>query len=133
MRKMAILLSFFCMLVFNLAHARAGYEEPWGQDSDLIEPPTSFIPPMPNTSPGLFIKLAEKVIWVHTDIISPVDGPRSHFRPTSSRYMLLAMKRHGFVKGFLMGCDRLLRENKDPWVYRTHTVDGIQYKWDPTY
>ena len=126
-------LSLCFSMVFNEATALPGYERPWGHDSDLIELSPSLIPPLPNKTPSLFIKMAEKVIWVHTDIISPVDGPRSHFRPTSSRYMLLAMKRHGFVKGFLMGCDRLLRENKDPWVYRTHTVDGIEYKWDPTY
>jgi putative component of membrane protein insertase Oxa1/YidC/SpoIIIJ protein YidD len=125
---------FLCfVMVFSTADSMPGYEDPWGKDSDLVEPPASRIPPMPSGKSGLFVKMAEKVIWVHTDIISPVDGPRSHFRPTSSRYMLLAMKRHGFVKGFLMGCDRLLRENKDPWVYRTCTIDGIEYKWDPTY
>ena len=128
-----IFLSLCFATVFNIAEALPGYEVPWGKDSDLIEPPLSHIPPLPNAKPNLFIKMAEKVIWVHTDIISPVDGPRSHFRPTSSRYMLLAMKRHGFIKGFMMGCDRLLRENKDPWVYRTCNVDGIEYKWDPTY
>lgn len=77
--------------------------------------------------------MAEKVILFHQNIISPADGPRSSFRPTSARYMLLAMRRHGFLKGYVMGCDRLLRENKDDWVYRTRTIDGITYKFDPTY
>lgn len=128
-----VFLFLCCVTAFNLAEGTAGYELPWGRDSDLIEQPASLIPPLPNKKDSFGTRIAEKVIWVHTDIISPVDGPRSHFRPTSSRYMLLAMKRYGFIKGFVMGCDRLLRENKDPWVYRTHTVDGIQYKWDPTY
>jgi len=47
--------------------------------------------------------------------------------------MLLAMKRHGFIKGFVMGCDRLLREDKEEWVYRTIEIDGETFKWDPTY
>jgi len=47
--------------------------------------------------------------------------------------MRLAMKRHGFVKGFIMGCDRLLRENKEEWVYRRKVFDGVEYKWDPTF
>jgi hypothetical protein len=29
--------------------------------------------------------------------------------------MLLAMKRHGFIKGYLMWCDRLIKENSDPF------------------
>jgi len=62
-----------------------------------------------------------------------VDGPRSHFRPTSSRYMLLAMRRYGFIKGYIMGCDRLLRENKEEWVYRKVVIDGEEFKWDPTF
>ena len=108
----------------------AGYFEPWGKDADLIEKPGNTIPD-PRKNPMNYI--AEKVILFHQNILSPVDGPRSHFRPTSSRYMLLAMRRHGFMKGFVMGCDRLLRENKEEWVYRTRTIDGIEYKWDPTY
>jgi len=76
---------------------------------------------------------AEKLIAFHTHILSPVDGPRSDFRPTSSRYMLMAIRRHGFFKGFVMGCDRLMRENKDDWVYRTKVINGVKYKWDPTY
>jgi putative component of membrane protein insertase Oxa1/YidC/SpoIIIJ protein YidD len=77
-------------------------------------------------------KLFENIISFHTNIISPVDGPRSHFRPTSSRYMLLSMRKHGVIKGFLKGCDRLIRENSEKWVYRTIKIDGIEYKYDPT-
>jgi hypothetical protein len=51
---------------------------------------------------------------------------------SSSQYTLDAMKKYGFLKGFTMGCDRLMRENDDPWVYRK-TVDSIGHpmKWDP--
>ncbi len=111
--------------------AEIGYQEPWGKDSALV-PRSSRIPPLPETK-GFWTKMAEQVILFHQNVLSPVDGPRSHFRPTSSRYMLLAMRRHGFIKGFVMGCDRLLRENKEDWVYRTITIDGETFKWDPTF
>lgn len=108
--------------------ARPGYFEPWGKDSDLkIESAEK----SNKVTYSIPVRIADKIIKFHQDIISPVDGPRSHFRPTSSRYMQLAMYRHGFIKGFIMGCDRLLRENKDPWVYRTIEIDGKKYKFDP--
>ncbi|NDB83585.1 MAG: membrane protein insertion efficiency factor YidD [Alphaproteobacteria bacterium] len=77
------------------------------------------------------VQIADVIIQFHQKILSPVDGPRSHYRPTSSRYMQLAMYKHGFIKGFIMGCDRLLRENKAPWVYRSIEIDGQKYKYDP--
>jgi uncharacterized protein len=116
----------FCPL--NI-HALPGYFEPWGKDSELI----SKNPP-PHSDPfqhSLSVKLAEQVILFHQNVLSKVDGPRSHFRPTSSRYMLLSMRKHGFIKGFIMGCDRLLRENDADWVYRTIEIDGKLFKHDP--
>jgi putative component of membrane protein insertase Oxa1/YidC/SpoIIIJ protein YidD len=105
-----------------------GFHEPWGKDSDIkYEVPVA---PSPKTfSP--FSYVAEKVILFHQRVISPVDGPRSHFRPSSSGYMLQAIRDHGFLKGYIMGCDRLLRENGDPWVYRTTLIDGKIWKTDP--
>ncbi|MCB1113650.1 MAG: membrane protein insertion efficiency factor YidD, partial [Chlamydiia bacterium] len=54
------------------------------------------------------------------------------FFPSSSQYTLEAMRKHGFYKGFLMGCDRLQRENNQDWVYRKG-VDGrgVEIKLDP--
>lgn len=106
----------------------SGYFEPWGEDSDLTKIKTAKEPLKPTS---IFTKVADKIIVFHQEVISPVDGPRSHFRPTSSRYMQLAMQRYGFFQGFIMGCDRLLRENADPWVYRTVEIDGKLYKYDP--
>jgi hypothetical protein len=45
--------------------------------------------------------------------------------------MLLAIRKHGFFKGYIMGCDRLLRENSDPWVYRTTLINNKIWKTDP--
>ncbi|MEI8300018.1 MAG: membrane protein insertion efficiency factor YidD [Chlamydiota bacterium] len=133
-KKTVLSLCCFSCIHCSLFAIRAGYFEPWGKDASLTAqttPKTSIYDVPSSKNP--FIYGMDLLVRFHQDIISPVDGPRSHFRPTSSRYMLLAMKRHGFFKGYIMGCDRLLRENSDPWVYRKKEIDGVVYKWDPTY
>lgn len=118
-------------IVSSSLWSQPGYFEPWGKDTDLtIEHHEGHAPSLsPLDSP--FGWLAEKSILFHQNILSPVDGPRSHFRPSSSAYMLEAIKTHGFMQGFIMGCDRLLRENDSPWVYRTIEENGKRYKWNP--
>lgn len=116
------------LLCFSLClYGHPGYFEPWGNDSDLLPA----VAVQENPKPSIATRVADAVIRFHQEVISPVDGPRSHFRPTSSRYMQLAMQRYGFVKGFIMGCDRLLRENDEEWVYRTVEIDGQIFKYDP--
>lgn len=119
--KLAVLFSVSTLL------ANPGYFEPWGNDSDL----KPLKPAVKNEKLSIATRIADAVIRFHQDVISPVDGPRSHFRPSSSQYMHLAMHRYGFLKGFIMGCDRLLRENDEEWVYRTVQVDGKLFKYDP--
>ena len=127
----SIRLFYMCFFLFSCSlYGAAGYFEPWGKDADLI--PREEIT-VPLKSFNLFNRAIEQCILFHQNVISPVDGPRSHFRPTSARYMLIAIRRYGFLKGYLMGCDRLLRENKDPWIYRTRVISGTEYKWDPTF
>jgi hypothetical protein len=121
--------TFFFLLFPFLLVARPGYFEPWGAEADLRmrkeeESPKRLSIPT---------RIADGIIRFHQEILSPVDGPRSHFRPTSSRYMQLAMYRYGFIQGFLMGCDRLLRENDEKWVYRTIEIDGRIFKYDPAF
>lgn len=106
--------------------ASPGFQEPWGKDSHLKPKKAA-----EEKKDNLAIKTANAIIRFHQEVISPVDGPRSHYRPTSSTYMLLAMQRYGFLKGFVMGCDRLLRENDEEWVYRKIEIDGKVYKFDP--
>lgn len=110
-------------------HALPGYDRPWGKDADLkysIE-----IQEEPPPARSLAVRTAEKIILFHQNVLSPVDGPRSHFRPSSSSYMMQAMQKHGFITGFLMGCDRLMRENSDDWVYRKIDENGKLFKYDP--
>ncbi len=108
--------------------AYPGYFEPWGKDSDIKRRTEA---PATPRAPSVAAKVADAVIRFHQEVISPVDGPRSKYRPTSSRYMQLAIERYGFLKGVVMGFDRLLRENDEEWVYRTVMIDGKIYKYDP--
>ncbi len=107
--------------------AQPGYFEPWGKDADLYQRQQGASP----ADRSLLVQGAEQVIRFHQNVISPVDGPRSHFRPSSSAYMMQAMQKHGFWKGFILGCDRLMRENGDKWCYRTIEENGKLYKYDP--
>lgn len=116
----------FNFLFFLLA-VQPGYYEPWGKDAHLKPVSTQ----KPQEAISIATRIADAVIQFHQEVISPVDGPRSHYRPSSSQYMHLAMHRYGFFKGFIMGCDRLLRENDEEWVYRTIQVDGRLFKYDP--
>lgn len=121
-------LFLMCFFAFTLSlEAHPGFYEPWGNDAGLKTPPPKQEAPVRS----LATQIADQVIRFHQQVISPVDGPRSHFRPSSSRYMQLAMYRYGFVKGFIMGCDRLIRENDEKWVYRTIEDDGKIFKYDP--
>lgn len=115
------------IVICNISlYAGAGFFEPWGKDIELKRKPKPI-----EKNIGTLTQIADAIIRFHQEVISPVDGPRSHFRPTSSRYMQLAMHRYGFVKGYLMGCDRLLRENDEEWVYRKIEIDGRIFKFDP--
>lgn len=119
---------FFILFSFSL-FARPGFFEPWGKDADLKMALTEQPAKGPDKSWATLI--AQQVIRFHQEVISPVDGPRSHYRPSSSQYMKQAMDRYGFLKGFVMGCDRLIRENNEEWVYRKIEYDGQIFKYDP--
>ena len=123
MRKIVL----FFLFAMTTAAASPGFYEPWGKDSGLRAPPAKTEEPKISFA----TRVADAVIRFHQTVISPVDGPRSHFKPSSSQYMHLAMHRYGFVKGFLMGCDRLLREHDEEWVYRKVVVDGKTFQYDP--
>lgn len=119
------------LIIFNLVQA-----DPWGKDADLVNgseecswPATPY--PRRCRTPILG-PFSECMIGFHKRVISPADGPRSHHKPNSSQYTLDAMRKYGFFRGFIMGCDRLMRENNDPWIYPiVLDKDGDTFKWDP--
>ncbi|MEM8628960.1 MAG: membrane protein insertion efficiency factor YidD [Chlamydiota bacterium] len=127
------LLLFCCATVFSSpdTHLQANlyYQEPWGEDLALIEKEEK--PALPKASSNPIAEIADWIICFHQDYLSPTTCKRSHFRPTSSHYAQRAIKRYGFLQGFLMGCDRLLRENDEKWVYKIiHHEEGV-FKYDP--
>ena len=99
-------------------------EEPWGIDAALARA-TASRPPTVSFSPCLYL------IRFHQQVISEADGPRSHFLPSSSEYARQAIAYWGAATGFVLGCDRLLRENSDPWVYRKTKIRSGYIKWNP--
>jgi putative component of membrane protein insertase Oxa1/YidC/SpoIIIJ protein YidD len=129
-RKKEKSIFFLCalLLISTKGMAMPGYHEPWGKDADLI--PAKEIPAV-QSKPSMMVKLARQAILFHQNVLTKVDGPRSHYRPSSSQYMLLAMQKHGFIKGYFLGCDRLLRENDADWVYLKIEEGGKLIKYDP--
>lgn len=112
-----MLLSLFCMVLFT---------SPF-QDDKLDYHNKS------HNQPTSFLQIAS--IWfigLHQNHLTHTDGPRSHFSPCSSRYMKEAILKYGFFKGSLLGLDRLMRENQEPWVYPQKKLDADQWiKSDP--
>jgi len=109
------------------------FADPWGKDADLATfkaNPCTNNPSNNQESP--LVNLGIRAIKFHQEIISPADGPRSHYIPSSSQYTLEAMRKHGFFQGYIMGCDRLMRENDEEWVYRKISDSrGCVMKSDP--
>ena len=122
MKKIILVISIF----FSIASLSGN---PWGKDADLVHPKSGASPSCPSS---WLARWGIEAIRFHQEVISPADGPRSHFIPSSSQYTLDAMRTYGFFQGYLMGCDRLMRENPEEWVYRkTRDGSGREMKWDP--
>lgn len=135
-----ILLSPFVFLIAAPPGAISGsLKAPWGKDTTLIKEghtcllaSTAHIQERCKPRTHLLQEMALSAIWFHKKVISPADGPRSHFRPNSSQYTIDAIQRYGLWHGYLLGCDRLMRENPEAWIYRTITIEnGWITKWDP--
>ena len=66
------------------------------------------------------------------DIISPVDGPRCNSHPTCSAYARQSLARHGPLVGWIMTCDRLMRDGRDDnRLLPRIRVGGHEYADDP--
>lgn len=103
--------------------------DPWGKDADLVKSKPT---PICQQTPSLGAALSQGFIRFHQEVISPADGPRSHFYPSSSQYTYEAISQYGFLKGWALGCDRLMRENDDPWIYKKIVnPEGFTLKYDP--
>lgn len=56
-------------------------------------------------------KILIKIVRGYQKFISPLKKPCCRFYPTCSEYMILAIKKHGALKGTLKGICRVLRCN----------------------
>jgi len=76
-----------------------------------------------NTNPG---------IKFYQDHISGIDGNRCPMYPSCSRYGAQAIRKHGFVLGWIMACDRLLRCGRDEVRLSPHVrVNERELTFDP--
>lgn len=65
---------------------------------------------------GLLRAPSRTVVWILTiyqRVISPLYGPSCRFYPSCSSYAVLAISRHGVIRGSRLAIWRLLRCN--PW------------------
>ena len=122
-------LSLFSFKLISAPFCEPG-NGPWGIDSDLINVKKEKADTQKrHLNPGQ--KTCRAMIRFFQVYISPIDGPRSSFYPTSSQYAWEAIQKYGVFQGIAMGCDRLMRENGEMWVYETTKNYGIERKLDP--
>lgn len=133
-RHIALLLSL-CLL--SLSQSLVA-EEPWGKDATLRSSRSANVKKKSLCSNQIERKkvtfgqvLLKALIRFHQKVLTHADGPRSHFYPCSSTYMLHAVQHYGAWEGYVRGCDRLLRENSDLWVYRQIIIGKQKIKYDP--
>ena len=110
------LFKLLCFFLIFLSTSSLTAEEPWGKDVELVYWRPENCPQRPPRLNPL-ARVGELLVSFHQEMLSDSDGPRSHFEPTSSEYTRQAMVKYGFFKGVMYGCDRLMRENNDPWIY----------------
>jgi putative membrane protein insertion efficiency factor len=74
------------------------------------------------------------MIHFYQKYISPVDGQRCSMYPSCSQYIRISIKKHGLLKGWVMGLDRLVRCGRDEakhsssvWINgEKHTYDSVE-------
>jgi len=126
------LIFFVCTIPLLVLFPTKCFPAPWGKDADLASKREQCTPQSNRCRTPIIGPLSEVLIRFHQEVISPADGPRSYHKPSSSQYTLDAIRKYGFFRGFLMGCDRLMRENDDPWIYPiVKDASGDTFKWDP--
>ena len=113
----------YCLL-FSILTFCVWAEDPFGTDVSMIQ-----LKKRPRVSDGFHPGFA--FIRFHQQYSTHIDCPRSHFIPSSSEYMRQAMSLYGSGLGFLYGCDRLLRENSDDWLYAKISTPVGLVKSDP--
>jgi len=117
---MTIRASICAALIVVLILASGGF----ARAGDTMTDPAAAKPPQEREAP-FALRLFQKYI-------SGIDGDRCSMYPSCSHYSAQAINRHGWVKGWIMTCDRLMRCGRD----ETHVsppimVKGRQHTYDP--
>jgi hypothetical protein len=129
---MKLLTLFFGFLIISPHCLHAAFTTPWGKDAELvIVKKECRCLPQEQEGRSLLVPISEVLIKFHQEVISPADGPRSHYKPSSSQYAMDAIHKYGFFQGVAIGCDRLMRENNEDWIYPMVMTPEGPYKWDP--
>lgn len=123
-RSLAIKACIFRLLVFfmgsGLVYAWAfGWSLAWAAESDRALPD--------HEDHG-----AVRFLSAIHGIISRVDGKECPMVPTCSRYGFDAINQYGFLRGWIMICDRLIRCGRDECrLAEKIIVDGKVRSYDP--
>jgi len=71
-------------------------------------------------------------IQFYRDHISSVDGNRCPMHPTCSTYCIEAIEKHGYIMGWIMCSDRLLRCGRDETKLSDPVwIDNVKHGYDP--
>lgn len=62
---------------------------------------------------NILVRLGLFFIFAYQVLISPFKVSCCRFQPTCSQYAKIAIQKHGFLKGILLTCKRILRCH--PW------------------
>lgn len=61
----------------------------------------------------IFLNFIILLLIIYQKIISPFFGQRCRFIPTCSNYSIAALKKYGFIKGFILSIKRICKCH--PW------------------
>jgi len=104
---------------------------PWSfQMSPAVSAPAS---PPEVSHPSLAQRLAMGGIQFFISVISRVDGDRCPMYPTCSAYSMEAVKKHGFLIGFVMTADRLIHESNEMDLVPSIMVGNRYRYYDPLF
>ena len=121
-RKINKYLSLVFIILFLLCPRAVAQESAGsGNRSNIPEAPSQYL-----TNPVTY------PIKFFADTLSRADGDRCPMYPNCSAYSLQAFQRHGFLKGWVMTSDRLMRCGRDEHKHAKDIwINGDRYVYDP--
>ncbi len=120
-RHIILRILFFCLCMI-LFHSFSGLGQCLAQDHKELNRKEK------HKNDSISISLIE----LYQKYISPVDGKECPSYPSCSNYCKQAIKRHGFIMGWIMTVDRLIHEGRhetevSPFIF----INGKRKIYDP--